>query len=90
MSDEVIFDIYPNLEKWKRVGAHLGLTHQDIVDISCNAWPDEELMRLYMLQEWKRKESPATYQILLNALLACNCHGFAMQVDCKFNYNTSY
>ena len=99
VTDEDILKIYPQLEKWKKVGAHLGLTYVDIIDIEQRAKPiqetahldgtyyakpDEELMRLYMLQEWKGKgDETATYRVLLKALLKCNCTGSAIQVSCK-------
>ena len=82
-SDEHIFEIYYQLEKWKLVAAHLGLTQADVQAIESMAWRDEELMRLYMLQEWKRKkrlDGTATYQVLLKALIKCNCSGSALQV----------
>ena len=78
MSNEVIFEIYSQLENWKRVAIHLGLTHEDIEDIAIKAWLDEELMRLYMLQKWRRKKKITTYKILLKALLKCCCSGSAI------------
>ena len=83
VSDDHILEIYPQLEKWKRVAAHLGLTQADVQAIESGARPDEELMRLYMLQEWKKKkrlERKATYQVLLNALTKCSCTESALQV----------
>ena len=85
VSDEHILKVYPQLEKWKRVAAHLGLTQADVQAIESGARPDEELMRLYMLQEWKAKkrlDGKATYQVLLEALIECNCSESAIQV-CK-------
>ena len=83
VSNKHILEIYPQLEKWKRVAAHLGLTQADVQAIEGRARPDEELMRLYMLQEWKAKkrlDGTATYQVLLNALIECNCSESALQV----------
>ena len=83
VSDDHILEIYPQLENWKRVAAHLGLTQADVQAIEGRARPDEELMRLYMLQEWKAKkrlDGTATYQVLLNALIKCNCSTTALQV----------
>ena len=83
VSDKHILEIYPQLEKWKRVAAHLGLTQADVQAIESGARPDEELMRLYMLQEWKAKkrlDGKATYQVLLEALIKCNCSESAIQV----------
>ena len=83
VSDEHILEIYPQLEKWKRVAAHLGLTQADVQAIEGRARPDEELMRLYMLQEWKAKkqfDGTVTYHILLKALIKCNCSESATQV----------
>ena len=83
VSDDHILEIYPQLEKWKRVAAHLGLTQADVQAIEGRARPDEELMRLYMLQEWKAKkkfDGTVTYQVLLKALIKCNCAESATQV----------
>ena len=83
VSDEHILEIYPQLEKWKRVAAHLGLTQADVQAIEGRARPDEELMRLYMLQEWKAKkkfDGTVMYQVLLKALIKCNCSESATQV----------
>ena len=66
------------------MAAHLGLTQADVQAIESGARPDEELMRLYMLQEWKRKkrlDGKATYQVLLKALTKCNCSESALQVS---------
>ena len=83
VSDDYLLQIYPQLEKWKRVAAHLGLTRADVEAIESSARPDEELMRLYMLQEWKRKkmlDGTASYQKLLEALISCSCSNSAVQV----------
>ena len=83
VSDKHILKIYPQLEKWKRVAAHLGLTQADVQAIESNARPDEELMRLYMLQKWKMKKKlngTDTYQILLKALIECKCSESALQL----------
>ena len=83
VSDDHILQIYPQLEKWKRVAAHLGLTRADIGAIESEARPDEELMRLYMLQKWKEKKTldgTASYQVLLEALISCTCSKSAVQV----------
>ena len=65
------------------MAAHLGLTQADIEAIEYRARPDEEVMRLYMLQEWKKKKTldgTATYQVLLNALIKCKCSDSASLV----------
>ena len=83
VSDDHILKIYPQLEKWKRVAAHLGLTQADVEAIESKARPDEELMRLYMLQKWKEKKTldgTASYQVLLEALISCTCSKSAVQV----------
>ena len=83
VSDDHILKIYPQLENWKRIAAHLGLTQADVQAIENGARPDEELMRLYMFQEWKRKKTldrTATYQVLLKALIECKCSKSAIQV----------
>ena len=83
VSDEHILEIYSQLERWKRVAAHLGLTRADVEAIESGARPDEELMRLYMLQEWKRKkrlDSTVTYKVLLEALIKCSCSKSAIKV----------
>ena len=85
VSDEHILEIYPQLGKWKRVAAHLGLTQADVIAVESMARPDQELMRLYMLQEWKRKKrlvGTATYQVLLKVLIKCDCSESAIEV-CK-------
>ena len=83
VSDKHILKIYPQLEKWKRVAAHLGLAQEDVEAIESRARPDEELMRLYMFQEWKKRnkiDKTATYQVLLEALLECSCSNSAVKV----------
>ena len=88
VSDDHILKIYPQLEKWRRVAAHLGLTRADIGAIESEARPDEQLMRLYMLQEWKRKtklQKTATYQVLLKALIDCECSESVVQVHKLLN-----
>ena len=83
VSDEHILEIYPQLENWKRAAAHLGLTQAHVQAIESGARPDEELMRLYMLQEWKKGNKineTATYQVLLKALLDCSCINSAVKV----------
>ena len=83
VSDQHILEIYPQLENWKRVAAHLGLTRADVQAIDSGARPDEKLMRLNMLQEWKSKkmlDGTDTYGALLNALIQCGCTESANQV----------
>ena len=83
VSDEHILEIYPQLKNWRRVAAHLGLTQADSQAIEGVAKSDEVLMRLYMLQEWKRKkilDGTVTYQVLLKALIKCSCPESAIQV----------
>ena len=83
VSDDHILKIYPQLENWKRVAFHLGLTQADIQAIESAARADEQLMRLNMLQEWKRNkmlDEKATYQVLLKALIDCKCSESVRQV----------
>ena len=83
VSSSHILKIYTQLEKWSQVAAHLGLTQADIQAIEGDAKSDKELMRLYMLQEWKRKkrfDGTVTYQVLLEALMKCGCSESANQV----------
>ena len=83
VSDDHIFEIYPQLENWKRVAAHLGLTRADVQAIESAVRPDEQLMRLYMLQDWKRNkmlDKKTTYQVLLKALRDCKCLESVRQV----------
>ena len=80
VSDDHILEIYPQLVKWRLVAAHLGV---DVETIEARARGDEELMRLYTLQEWKRKkrlDGTTTYQVLLKVLIKCNCSASAIQV----------
>ena len=70
------------------MATHLGLTQADVQAIEGRARPDEELMRLYMLQEWRGKErlsGTATYQVLLKALIrVCSPSVLTTVVDmCK-------
>ena len=83
VSDDHILEIYSHLEKWRLVAAHLGLTQADVQAIEVRGMADEELMRLYMLQEWKRKkmlDGTASYQNLLEVLISCDCSWSAVQV----------
>ena len=84
VSDQHILKIYRQLEKWRLVAAHLGFTKADVQAIVSQASLEgEELMRLYMLQEWKAKKTlngTATYQVLLEALIICGCSNSATQV----------
>ena len=83
VSDDHILEIYPQLENWKRVAAHLGLTQEDVQAIESRASLDEKLMRLYMLQEWKNKKKikgEATYKVLLDALQKCECSKSVVKV----------
>ena len=82
VSDEHILEIYPQLEKWRLVAIHLDLIQRDVwQSIESRAKGNEELMRLYMLQEWKRMNNgAATYQVLLEVLTRCKCSKSAIQV----------
>ena len=84
VSDDHILEIYPQLENWRLVAIHLGLTQADVQAIVSQATlGGETLMRVYMLQEWKKKkrlDGTATYQVLLKALIKCNCSESALQV----------
>ena len=92
VSDDHILEIYLQLEKWKQVAAHLSLTRADVEAIESSARPNEELMRLYMLQEWtkkKRLDGTASYQKLLEALISCSCSESAVQVCKMFSAHKS-
>ena len=84
VSNEHLLEIYPQLANWKQVAAHLGLTQADVQAIESGARPDEKLnMRLCILQEWKSKkmlDGTATYRVLLNAFIKCNCSASAIRV----------
>ena len=83
VSDEHILEIYSQLEKWRIVAAHLGLTEADVKVIEHRTGSDEQLMRLFMLQQWKSKKlfvGQATCQVLLEALIKSNCSESAVQV----------
>ena len=96
VSDDHILKICPQPEKrgsldssylqwlkWRGVATNLGLTQADIQAIESRARPDKRLMRLYVLQEWKKKNKisgAATYRVLLEALIKCDCLESANQV----------
>ena len=83
VSDDHINEIYPQLEKWKLVAHHLGLSGPDLEAIEQKAQGDIRVMRLYTLQEWKSKgilSGTATYRILLEALLKSGSSNSAVQV----------
>ena len=83
VSDEHILEIYLQLENWEQVAPHLGLTNADIQAIEKGAKSDQKLMRMHMLQEWKQikmLDGTATYEVLLKALIKCNCSKSAIQV----------
>ena len=83
VSDEDLLKISSQLENWRQVAAHLGLSQADIETIELRARSDEELMTLYMLQEWKRKKTlKGTYRVLLETLTSCERSESAIQV-CK-------
>ena len=91
VNDEHIRKIYPLLENWNRLAVHLGLTRAEFQAIQSAAWPDEELVKLRILQEWKREkkmEEKAKYQILLEALIKCNCLDSAVQVCGEWGHHT--
>ena len=85
VSDDIIPEIYQQLEKWEEVAVHLRLTPADIEAIKGNAPHDMNLRRLYMLQKWKGKvtgtEPGATYRVLIEALL--NCESRSAGALCK-------
>ena len=83
LNDNHILDIYPNLEKWERVSAHLGLRQADITAIKQDAANDTELRRLYALRKWKSMsvlKGTDTFRELLKALLKCGCTELALEV----------
>ena len=91
VNDEHILKFYPLLENWKRLAVHLGLDQAKFRAIQYAAWPDEELMKLSILQEWKgekKLEYKAKYQILLEALIKCNCLDSAVQVCGEWGRHT--
>ena len=83
VTDDHILKVYKQLESWKRLAAHLGLTRADIRAIESESRSDEKLMRLHMLQEWKEKkriDGKATYKVLMEAMLDCDNSNSAVQV----------
>ena len=71
------------MENWKLVAKHLGLSRADIQAIQHKSMQDEQLMRLYTLEEWKNKNliyGTATYRVLLEASLRSGCAETATQV----------
>ena len=88
ISDDHILKIYPQLVEWRLVAAHLGV---DVENIETRAKGSTELMRLYTLQEWKRKkmlDGTATYRVLLEVLTNCNCPESAIEM-CKLLSHTN-
>ena len=86
VSDEHILECDFQLEEWELVAAYLGLTRADIQAIEHPDEPDEEEMRLYILQKWKTKKShgAAAYHVLLKALIKCECKESAEQLCSKY------
>ena len=84
VSDDDILEIYRQLEKWKEVAIHLGLTGADIEVIEGKAVLDVELKRFLMLQKWKSKGmatgTAVTYRVLIQTLLKCECSSSAVSV----------
>ena len=71
------------MKNWKLVANHLGLSEADIQAIQHRSMQDQQLMRMYTLQEWKNKKliyGTATYRVLLEALLSSGCAQTATQV----------
>ena len=66
------------------MAVHLGLTQADVQAIVSQATlGGETLMRVYMLQEWKKKkrlDGTAVYRVLLEALLKSGSTNSAIQV----------
>ena len=88
VSDEHILEIYLQLENWEKVAVYLDLTLAEILAIQQKASESVRIMRLYMLQEWKSKkkaDGTATYQVLLEALVDCECNHNATQMCGKYN-----
>ena len=82
-SDKHILKIYPNLENWERVAFHLGLDLPDIEAIETKAKRDIKLMRLYALKKWKSDgmiSGTATYRVLLEALIECECSKQVLEI----------
>ena len=87
--------LLPN--KWRLVAAHLGLTIADIDAIEHSnrsltpcSWPynkEEGMVKgLYVLQKWKNNGTfnrTATYHVLLEALIRCECTSSAKQIYSK-------
>ena len=68
-----------------RVAYHLGLKPSDIEAIKTEALAngDVTLMRLFALQKWKSVgiiDGTATYRVLLEALIECECSKQALDV----------
>ena len=92
VSDEHIRSIYRQMEKPKQVAVHLDLTGAEIEAVKEKAAGDLELMRLYVLQEWKKKgklkEKP-NYRVLIKALLNCGCSDSVIQL-CELLKSTKH
>ena len=73
VSNEFILEISPLLKNSRILAEFLGLTNADIEAIEIKARPDEVLLSLYILQEWKNKQlvfnGAATYQVLLEDMI---------------------
>ena len=83
VSDDHIKEIYSQMENWEQVANHLSLTQPDIQAIEGRAEKDVVKMRMYTLQEWKKKNmisKEATYQVLLEALLKSSSNASAIKV----------
>ena len=81
-----ILKIYPQMKNWERVAQNLTLTEADIEGIKEKARSDPQLMRLYVLNEWKNKCSISgddTYKNLLEALVLEKCDSASAHRVCE-------
>ena len=85
VTEEVVVEIYPQLDKWKLVAAHLGLTQGAIEAIEVQAGSDKALMRQNMLQKWRKDEElDRTYEFLLDVLFNTGYLGSVLHVCGKY------
>ena len=86
VTDDHILEIYPQMKQWERVAKNLKLTDADIEGIKEKARLDTNLMRLYVLNEWKNKRrifGDNTYKDLLEALLKGDCDTDSAEQICE-------
>ena len=91
VTDEHILEIYPKILDWRLLAAHLGLTRPEVREIETEARQNEKLLRLYVLQEWKRKGAlpeTNTYGALIEAMIKADCPDLAQEICTKLGQCT--